>query len=323
MKNSILIHSLNISPSSIEYNVSLKTKTWIHRGGIASVYFTPKNTDELICIGKYLFDQNNSFDIYGHASNMYFHNTYNPEFVIDTRNVKEITITDEHIICGCGYPMAQLSRTCISMGIQGYEGFINIPGTVAGACTNNSGCYGSLTANILHKVEVLTPQNEIRSFYTSELGYSERSSALKRKEIEGIIIKCYFKKNKTESIQMLEARAKENTRLRRLQHEPPKNNLGSVYVHSFRWKKNLRNCIILGINFFLRCLNIQELTRKKTLKIMLLLLYNKLELKQYISDKSIQCFLWKDEKADLHFDSFIELFNDFANSPIMEIEQKK
>lgn len=314
---------LKISPKSISHNVSLQTRTWIHRGGIARTYFTPKDINELITIGKYLYTNKCVFDIIGHTSNMYFLNSYNPDYIIDTRKLKQASITKEQIVCDCGFPMAQLSRKCISLGIEGYEGFINIPGTVAGAVTNNSGCYGSITQDVLDKIELLTPDGTITILHAKDLQYSERSSTLKRKEHVGIILRCYFKVGNQCAISELERRANINTSLRKYQHEGPSHNLGSVFVYSFQWKKNMRNILILFINKILTKLQVPEPTRNMISKYLLLTLYNKLELRPYISNKNLKCYLWKSSDADKHFATYVKLFNTFAVSPTLEIEVKK
>ena len=152
---------IGIDENVVEYNISLKTRTWIHRGGEAKVWFTPNSYEDLLKICRYLYLENLSFDIIGHTSNIYFLNSYNPSFVIDTKKIKKIKFTDSEVICDVGFPMMKLAKECIKRGIKGYEGFINLPGTVAGAVVNNSGCFGCEICDVVNKVEILLPNGDI------------------------------------------------------------------------------------------------------------------------------------------------------------------
>ena len=156
-----LAHTIDIPVGCIATNVSLSKRTWIKRGGMVAVWFNPHNTQQLERIGRYLYINHLQFDVIGHTSNTYFTNTYNTDYLLDTKGVQNIVWKDSVIICDCGVPLQKLARICISKGIQGYEGFYNIPGTVAGGVVDNSGCYGSQMDNIVLSVDLLTPNGNI------------------------------------------------------------------------------------------------------------------------------------------------------------------
>lgn len=76
---------IGLNHDIVLYDVPLSSRTWLHRGGNAGVYFTPQTYDEMVLIGKYLYAQKAKFDIIGHSSNIYFLNTYCTDYVIDTK----------------------------------------------------------------------------------------------------------------------------------------------------------------------------------------------------------------------------------------------
>ena len=73
-----------------QHNISLKSRTWIHRGGNVKNYYLPKNLEELIDIGRYLFEMNIDFITIGHTSNIYFKNSFNIDSIIDTKRLTSL-----------------------------------------------------------------------------------------------------------------------------------------------------------------------------------------------------------------------------------------
>ena len=116
-----------------EQHVSLKDKTWIHRGGMVDYWLQPATIEELTVVGKYLYNHQENFLVIGHTSNIYFKNSYNVRCIVDTRKLTAYRQTDKGTLCcDCGAPMARISRWCVDNGISGYEGMVNLPGTVGG-----------------------------------------------------------------------------------------------------------------------------------------------------------------------------------------------
>ena len=314
---------LGIPHECVSYDVALSSKTWIHRGGKVSVWISPQTIDDLVKVGRYFYANGIAFDIIGHTSNMYFQNSYNTDFLIDTRELKTFAYQEGKIICDCGASLQLVARKNIERGISGYEGFYNIPGTVAGAVVDNSGCYGSQMDNVLLFIELLNPDGNIVKLTTQELGYRTRSSALKRKEIAGIVLRVYLNGSIHENAVLLQKIGEHNQMLRRYEHEGPAYNLGSVFVYSWKYKKNIRNLFVRTIARCMLICHVNYLTMQKVIKWMLMLLYGYVELDKYISDKNLKCFLWRTKEADEFFLKFVAFFNAFADKPEIEIDIKK
>ncbi len=313
---------LNISSESVAYDVSLSSKTWIHRGGNVAVWFSPQNVEELIKIGTYLYRNHLSFDIIGHTSNIYFTNSYSPQFVIDTKKVKDIIWTNNAIICDCGVSISSLSQECIARGIQGYEGLINLPGTVAGATVNNSSCFSCGIEQIILRAEVLLSTGKIVTLDKSALEYTHRNSAFKQKKIHGIILRVYVDASHKQESTVLQKLAAENTRIRKETQEPPAYNLGSTFA-AFTLKNNLRNFFVRGIIKILYTCRMSQSTLQYVKKMLLLMLYGYHDIAPYVSNKNIGCYVWRDANADKYFPVYLQFMHSICSTSELEIEVKQ
>ena len=99
--------------------------------------------------------------------------------------------------------------------------------------------------------------------------------------------------------------AEKNKADRKLTQDSPIQNLGTT-VNVFGYKKSIRGFIIRIAEritkFIIQDKEGQRLFEKK----LICLLYNRLHLLHYISDKRINCFIWKDDGAD---DAYIQYVN--------------
>ena len=145
-----------------QLNTTLAKHSWLRRGGNVKYWWLPKNREELVNIGRFLYENNQPFITIGHTSNIYFKDSFSIDHIIDTRKLTSYEILNDNlIICDCGVHMSKLAKYAILNGIEGYEGFINLPGTVGGAIVNNSGCYRCGIDKVLKSIELLTPEGKI------------------------------------------------------------------------------------------------------------------------------------------------------------------
>lgn len=305
--------------------MSLKDKTWIHRGGNVKYWWLPKKREGLIEIGKFLYKNNYSFITIGHTSNIYFKNSFNIDHIIDTRRLTTYHINDDDsIACDCGAHLAKISMCAIEKGFKGYEGLINLPGTVGGAVVNNSGCYNCGIDKILKSVDLLTPAGCVLNYTVDKLDFSFRSSALKRGKLKGIITEVYLDTSQKADSNELKRMALINTENRRLYQDPPSSNLGStVNLGRLYPSSIIRNILIRFLSKVYNSIQKDFLKQNKFAKEVILLFYRKRYLSKYISDKRNSCFLWKDNDADHYFDDYLELLNRLYSQVSIEIEVYK
>lgn len=305
-----------------EQDISLKKKTYIKRGGIASVWTAPKKIEEFKEIIIFLQESSIEFEVIGSTTNSYFLNEYNPEVVISTLGLKSIKISDNEIECDCGFNMVKLTKHCIANGIKGYEGFISLPGTVGGAAINNSGCRGCVISEVVKSVEVIE-DGKVNVLTNKELKYSHRNSILKRQK-KIVVSKVIFDISKKGDAKQLQEKADENRkhRLQNQEHNFP--NLGTVYnVLKFE-KLPLIPRMIHAIIY--RTAN-KVITNKDVKRRFLLQNFLKFrgmskKLRMYISEYGIQCFIWRDDQADVMFKEYMNFINKNTAEAEMEIEIK-
>ena len=197
-------------------NISLKKLTSYKLDGVTKQLIYPDNVEELIEIIKDLREDNLKYKVIGGGSNLIFDGNY-MGVLIKLDSFNNLTFDDTNVIVGAGYGLQKLAVQACKMGLSGLEFATGIPGTVGGACFNNSGAYNSDMGYIVTYVKVLTPSLEIKTLYNSDLNYHYRTSFFK--DHPGYIIlgaKLKLKKgNKKEIIELVTDRRK-----RRLESQP-------------------------------------------------------------------------------------------------------
>lgn len=305
-----------------EHNISISSKTWIKRGGIAAYWITPKNTNELTVIIRYLYRNNLAFEIVGCTSNLYFLNDYNPNYVISTIKLNRYRIESDIIYCEPGALISRLANDCIKRGIAGYEGFCGLPGTVGGAVYNNSSCFRCEIAKEIESVMIITTEGNLRTMTSVEMEYSHRSSAMKSGKIQGVIVGVYLRRGLSGSVEILKESSRNNRQYRHTRQEGYLHNLGSTYAVLEQPKWSIRYFISLVM---IKCMLLTEKDPSKVRhkrKIIFLRVYNYLNLKEYISDYNLNCFVWKDSKADELFWTYDIFLSKIYKKKKLEIEIK-
>ena len=177
----------------VRNNIPVYKISWLRYadGGTIGTYYEPENREELLNLCKHLYKEGKTFDIIGHTSNIYFLPSYSVDILVSTRKVKETTEEDKYIIADCGVSVSSLARQMVKKGIKGFEGLIDLPGTVAASVYGNASCYGCSINSLLESFQLLTPDGEIKTLHTGDLKLSKRSTSLKRNEMGGVILANY------------------------------------------------------------------------------------------------------------------------------------
>lgn len=309
---------------TFEENTDLSKRTWIHRGGKARYYITPETTAQLSAIVKFLYAENKPFKIVGHTSNIYIRNTTDLPIVISTLHLTRYEEQEGRYICDCGVAITGLSKQAIQSGHAGYEGFINLPGTIASAAVNNAGCFGCIISNLLIEAEVLCPDGQIRTYTKAMFGYSERSSAFKRREVEGVIIRVTLDCSRHAESEQLIKQAESNTQYRKTRQEGPKQNLGStypLYVMDAFYRQlpfYTRLCLLLSAKW--HQITGSQRSQQEVNRIILLCSGKYRRLHPYISKHNFGCFVWRDANADKAFTEYRAFIAKTSGMPDIEIE---
>lgn len=308
----------------IRNNISVYDICWLNhaQGGMIGTFYEPENLDELRNICSTLYKEGKYFDLIGHTSNIYFLPDYSVANMVSTRKCNNIVEETDYIICDCGVSVAKLSHQMVDKGIKGFEGLIDLPGTVGAAVYGNASCYGCSINSLLISFELLKPDGGIETVYPDRLELSKRSSSLKRNELKGIILSVKLKKEQGDVI-LLKSLAEKNHHLRKVFQPSPKDNLGSIYAS--KQKKTAFGFIVLGIAKFFGLIygltgkNFKQV-RDKQKEIVLTLLQAR-ELLPYVYGWNR--YIWKDELAHTLFWKFDKIHRLLYKYNEFEIEIKR
>jgi len=92
-----------------------------------------------------------------------------------------------------GCMLAAVARQVSHAGLSGLEWASNVPGTVGASVVNNSGAFGSSTAEHLVQAVVHTPGIGAGAVQAAELGLAYRTSRLKRGEVAGVVLQATYR----------------------------------------------------------------------------------------------------------------------------------
>lgn len=303
-----------------EQNVSLSKKTWIKTGGVCGCWITPINVEQLAEVCRYLQTSGIKFDIVGQTSNIFFHSTYNPEVIVSTVRVNNYSIEGDIITCDCGVNVMKLAKDCLSQGYAGFYGLVGLPGTVASAAINNAGCFKCSISSMLVSADVLNPDGSVETITKEDFHYTRRSSAFKRGERKGIVLSLKLKAEKAADINE-EVRKSEATKAyRKNRQEGPKLNLGSVFS-TLKARRNVKNIIVILLSKVAGACHLGN--EKRIYKQVLLNIYGYTDLNNYISDKQLNTFVWRDSESEKKFVRYKEFMGRAFSHLTIEIEEKQ
>lgn len=296
----------------VKNNIPIYSVSWLNHveGGMIGTFYEPENKEELIELCMSLYKENKTFDLIGHTSNIYYLPNYSVDTMVSTRRVKEVKYQSDLIIADCGVSVKTLARAMVDEGVKGFEGLIDLPGTVAASVCGNASCYDCSINSILVSVEFLKESGEIITLKPEDLKLSKRSSALKRGELGGVILSVTLRKEVGDAEQ-IKTLADKNHETRTKKQPGPKDNLGSIYSDSKKWsvKGIILHTIAKAVSFLLK-----PIKQVSTTNIILYMTGCK-ELIPYVWGWNR--FIWKDEESHKLFWKYHQihkklfLINDF------------
>lgn len=305
---------------AFEINVSLSTKSWIKTGGICAYWVSPNSVDQLVEICRFLYKNKVEFDLVGQTSNIFFHSTYHPQVVVSTVKVNSYSVNGNVVTCDCGVNVMRLARELLAEGYAGFYGLVGLPGTVASAAVNNAGCFDCSISSMLLSADVLMPDGTVQTIHKEDFGYEKRSSKFKRGEMKGIVLSVKLKLQKADSIEEEYKKSEETKLYRKTKQEGPKQNLGSVFAILKR-KRNVKNELALLLSKLADVCHFSP--QKRAYKKALLTLYGYTDLNNYISDKQLNTFVWRDEEAEQKFVRYKEFMGKVFKDLTIEIEERQ
>lgn len=319
-----LLQYLHANNICYETNVSLKKKTWIHRGGMCDVYISPVNRKELIGVVRQLYHQKYDFLVIGHSSNIYILNSCNVSVIVSTKKCSNYEIKDGHIYCDAGVGVTRLAKDMTKHGIAGFEYLTDLPGTVAAAIYNNASCKKNSISQLLVCADVILPDGRQITLLPDDFGFVYRGSCMKRKELRGVIVGLILKAEPGNALQ-LQNISSSNIAERRLLLESYAKTLGSTMNNCFS-KGRMPLHYYLAYRFYNLWLKLNknnETQRRIKCKDFICKISGYADIARYVSNEDIIIFIWKDEKADAAFPRYLEFMDKVYRTQDLEIEVVK
>ena len=159
-------------------NEKLSNYTTYRVGGKVRAIIYPKGEEELIKLVGLLKEKDIKYFVLGNGSNVLFSDELYDGIIIKLDNFNKISINDNEITVGAGYPLIKLSNDAMRNSLIGLEFASGIPGTVGGAVFMNAGAYGEDMSKIVESVQVLTSDLKIKTFTNKQMKFSYRTSIL-------------------------------------------------------------------------------------------------------------------------------------------------
>ncbi len=317
-KLKIFLENKNIP---FESDVCLKKKTWIHRGGMCSLFITPTNSDDLSSLIQFLYKKNIEFLLVGHTSNLYILNDCNIPIVVSTSKCNKYYIADNNIICESGAGVSRMAKEMSKQGIAGFEHLHELPGTVGAAIYNNSSCYNNSITALLISAEVVTEDGEIKIMKPEDFDFKFRTSIMKEKRFNGVITRATLKIEKGDA-NIFEKLAQKTKESRKNHLEGNAKNLGCTVNRCFiNGKMPLKYKLPLSLyNLYLRLREKDIDIRSKKRKEFICKISGYSHITKYISDKNMIVYMWHDDGADAVFPSYLEFMRKVYMTDKIEIE---
>ncbi len=214
----------------LQTDVPLARYTAARVGGPADGLVVVETVDELIQAVLALWEVKAPFLLLGGGSNVLVSDAGYRGVVLLNR-ARAIRFDDASdpptVWAESGANFGSLARRTAVKGYAGLEWAAGIPGAVGGAVFGNAGAHNGDVASVLVVAEILQRDGSRRAYSAAELDFAYRSSALKRGEIEGVVLAARFALQRS-TPQAVQARMDELVDYRR-RTQPPGASMGSMF----------------------------------------------------------------------------------------------
>lgn len=283
--------------------------------GIIAHYYLPESMNEFIGLCRELYGRNEMFRVVGATSNIYIRPDTNIDHLISIKHLNSFHIANGLLVCQCGVSVKRIVREMVKDGIDGYACMIDLPGTIGGAIYGHAGVSRHSIAQQLVDVQILLSDGKIKTFTPEELNFSYRSSALKRGELDGVILSCRLKRCPGDKKE-IEREAKMVHEWRKKNQPGPSRNLGTTSLLTIT--KNTRIGFLLRYVAYALAILVPSEKRVAFKTKLIMMLMGKPRLAKYLF--GLNRYMWMDTASHEYFDDYVDVINQLYVKPRLEIE---
>ncbi len=175
----------------LQQNVRLSNHTTSRVGGMASCFLVAESADQLASDVQFLWKNNFPLMVLGSGANVLV-SEQGIDTVVILNKAKGIDFQSFEgqpvIHAESGATLQTVSREAAREGYESLVWASTIPGTLGGAVYGNAGAHGGDMSKTLIMAEILHREKGRLSFSAEEMGYSYRSSVLKRTPGSAVIL---------------------------------------------------------------------------------------------------------------------------------------
>ena len=170
---------------SLIINESLAKYSWFNLGGLADIFFKPESKDQLKKFLREIIEKNEQVYILGAGSNTLIRDSGVKGVVIKLGSkFSDIKLIEKDIIeVGAAALDRQVSDFAKNNCISKMEFLSCIPGSIGGAITMNSGCYGSDISEILLSIKAIDEQGQEKEIKSHEIEFYYRGTNIPKNYI--------------------------------------------------------------------------------------------------------------------------------------------
>lgn len=214
----------------LQENVRLSNYTTGRMGGMVDGMVIAQTWQELEAAVRQLWDLDVPFVILGSGSNVLVADSGLRGVVVLNRghNVKiQAHDAQPSVWAESGANLGRIARQAALRGLSGLEWAANIPGTLGGAVYGNAGAHGGDMAGNLMLAEILHRTEGRQVWNAEQMGFSYRSSALKRTPSPVVVLTATLRLSYSTPQAVQETMEQYNERRKATQ--PPGASMGSMF----------------------------------------------------------------------------------------------
>jgi UDP-N-acetylmuramate dehydrogenase len=215
---------------ALQENASLANYTTAHVGGPAAALLPVHTLAELEQAARLLWEMDAPFIVLGSGSNVLFSDSgYAGVVVINrARNIRiDARSTPPSVWAESGANLGMIARQVALRGLSGLEWAATVPGSLGGAVYGNAGAHGGDTAGNLLLADILHRNGQRESWTVQQMQYSYRSSALKRRPGDLVLLGARLKLTPSSPAEV--QACMEEFIAQRKRTQPPGASMGSMF----------------------------------------------------------------------------------------------
>ncbi len=170
----------------VQFEIHLKPFTSLRIGGPADAITYPNSAVEVTKVVQLCNQHETAWRLLGGGTNLLVADTgYAGVLLCTTRHMNRFHLEREEeqtalLFAECGVRMSRLLSFCSSQGLAGMEFAAGIPGTFGGVLWMNGGTRAGSVDEILHSMQIIGADGQLRELQAAEVPFRYRSCGLPR-----------------------------------------------------------------------------------------------------------------------------------------------